>query len=70
MLSSDAAVQFGPVQRTLCLNPELDLWFSSGRVLSLGLVLEGLVQQVQFRESVGSNLEPQIFLQKCCRKMM
>src|ERR1700685_572741 len=25
-VASDAAVQFGPVQRALCLNLELDLW--------------------------------------------
>ena len=54
-------VQFGPVQRTLCLNPEPDLWFGSGRLPNLGLDLEGPVQQVQFGESVGSNLEPQNF---------
>jgi len=57
--ASDAAVRFGPVQRTLCLNPEPDLWFGSGRLLNLGLDLEGPVQQVRFGESVGSNLEPQ-----------
>ena len=45
---SDAAVQFGPVQRTLCLNLGLDRWFGSIRLLNLGLVLEGLGQQVQF----------------------
>ena len=59
--TSDATVWFGPVQRTLCLNPEPDLWFSSRRLLNLGLDFEGPVQQVQFGESVGSNLEPQIF---------
>jgi hypothetical protein len=35
VLFSDAVVQFGPVQRTLCLN--------------LGLDLKGPVQQVRFR---------------------
>ena len=58
---SDAAVRFGPVQRTLCLNPEPDLWFGSGRLLNLGLDLEEPVQQVRFGESIGSNLEPQSF---------
>ena len=61
MFTSDAMVQFGPVQRTLCLNLELDLWFSSSRLLNLGLDLEGPVQQVRFGESIGSNLEPQKF---------
>ena len=58
---SDATVQFGPVQRVLCLNPEPDLWFGSSRLRNLGLDLEGPVQQVQFGESIGSNLEPQKF---------
>ena len=58
-LHSDAAVQFGPVQRTLCLNLEPDLWFGSSRLLNLGLDLEGPVQQVRFRGFIGSNLEPQ-----------
>ena len=60
-LDSDAAVRFGPVQRTLCPNLEPDLWFSSSRLLNLGLDLEGPVQQVRFGESIGLNLEPQIF---------
>ena len=65
---SDAAVRFNPVQRTLCLNPELDLWFGSGRLLNLGLDLEGPVQQVQFRKSIGSNLEPQNFCINVAKK--
>jgi hypothetical protein len=54
-------VQFGRVQRTLGLNLEPDLWFSSSRLLNFELVLEGLVQQVQLGQSIGSNLEPQNF---------
>jgi len=61
LLSSDATVRFGPVQRTLCPNLELDLWFGSSRLVNLGLDLEGPVQQVRFGKSIGSNLEPQIF---------
>jgi hypothetical protein len=48
VVSSDAAVRFGPVQRTFCLNLEPDLWFGSSRLLNLGLDLEGPVQQVRF----------------------
>ena len=59
--TSDAAVRFGPVQRTLCPNLEPDLWFGSSRLLNLGLDLEGPVQQVRFSEFIGSNLEPQNF---------
>jgi hypothetical protein len=58
-VSSDAAVRFGPVQRMLCLNLELDLWFGSSRLLNLGLDLEGPVQQVRFGGFIGLNLEPQ-----------
>ena len=61
MSPSDAAVRFGPVQRTLCPNLEPDLWFGSSRLLNLGLDLEGPVQQVRFGGFVGSNLEPQNF---------
>ena len=46
--TSDAAVQFGPIQRTLCLNLGPDQWFGSSRLLNLGLDLEGPVQQVWF----------------------
>jgi hypothetical protein len=46
--SSDATVQFGPVQKAFCLNLEPDLWFGSSRLLNLGLDLEGPIQQVQF----------------------
>ena len=45
---SDAAVRFGPVQRTLGLNLGPDLRFGSSRLLNLGLDLEGPVQQVRF----------------------
>ena len=62
--TSDAVVRFGPVQRTLCLNPEPDLWFSSGILLNLGLV-----QQVRFGESVGSNLEPHKFCINIAEKL-
>ena len=48
LMISDAAVQFGPVQRTLCLNLGPDRWFGSSRLLNLGLDLEGPVQQVRF----------------------
>ena len=48
-LSSDAAVRFGPVQRALCLNLGLDLWFGSEELSNLGLDLEGPVQQVRSR---------------------
>jgi hypothetical protein len=58
---SDAAVRFGPVQRTFCLNLEPDLWFGSSRLLNLGLDLEEPVQQVRFGGFIGSNLEPQNF---------
>jgi hypothetical protein len=34
--SSDATVQFGPVQRAFCLNPGLDLWFGSEESSNLG----------------------------------
>ena len=46
--NSDAAVRFGPVQRTLCLNLGPDLWFGSSRLLNLGLDLEGPVRKVRF----------------------
>jgi len=46
--NSDAAVRFGPVQRTLCLNLGPDLWFGSSRLLNIGLDLEGPVRQVRF----------------------
>ena len=59
--SSDAAVRFGLVQRTLCLNLEPDLWFGSSRLLNLGLDLEEPVQQVRFGGSIGSNLNPKTF---------
>jgi hypothetical protein len=47
--TSDAAVRFGPVQRALCLNLGLDLWFGSEELSNLGLDLEGPVQQVRSR---------------------
>ena len=46
---SDAAVRFGPVQRALCLNLGLDLWFGSEELSNLGLDLEGPVQRVRSR---------------------
>jgi len=61
IIHSDAAIRFGRVQRTLCLNLEPDLWFGSSRLLNLGLDLEEPVQQVRFGGSIGSNLNPKIF---------
>ena len=40
IIHSDAAIRFGRVQRTLCLNLEPDLWFGSSRLLNLELDLE------------------------------
>jgi len=45
---SDAAVRFGPVQRTLRLNLGPDLWFGSSRLLNFGLDLEGPVRSGRF----------------------
>jgi len=36
----DATVQFGPVQREFCLNPGLNLWFSSEESLNLDWTLK------------------------------
>jgi len=55
---SDATVRFGPVQRALCLNLGLDLWFGSEEFSNLGLDLEGTGSTGSVQVIFSSNLEP------------
>ena len=48
-LASGVKVWFSPVQHPLCLNLELDFWFSSGKSLNFE-------PNLQFQFSSGSNL--------------
>ena len=57
---SDGKVWFSLVQGLLCLNPELDHWFSSGIFLNLELNPWFRFKTVQFRFREGPNTEPNV----------